>query len=510
MMKTKKPDSNKVREKILQNSLLLIVILLLSACSPPATVTPLAETESSPAGDEDQIDIFIFYTNDEHGWMEGVDEGRGAAELTGLWDTEDIGEEDIVLVFSGGDNWTGPAISTWTQGESMIEVMNAMGYDASTIGNHEFDFGVDVLKTRLEEASFPYLSANLRYKSNNQVPTDLGVEPYTIIDEAGVQIGVIGLSNTITPEITMATHVANFEFAEYEETLREYVPLMRDEGADLIFLVSHLCSDELSQLSRKVSDLEISFMGGGHCHEQYARQSADTVIVSGGSNLQSYAVAKFVVDLSQEEVVSSEARVKNNTGGDQDAVVAEAISRWKAITDAELETEIGYLENEVPRESKAMENLITASWLAGYPSADIALTNQGGIRDRLPAGPVTLSSIISVMPFDNVLVDISLTGEQFLQILEGRTDLPVLGGIYQRGAEWILEQTGEPIQADQTYSILTTDFLYYGGSGYDFARYDADAYNTSIDWRQPIIDWIVDQGSSEENPLDQAIDELGD
>jgi len=485
-------------------------MLFTTACSQAEMGDPTQVAEIAEATSSNSIDIHVFYTNDEHGWMEGVEEGRGAAEISGLWDEEDIGAEDIVLVFSGGDNWTGPAISTWTQGESMVEVMNAMGYDASTIGNHEFDFGVDVLKKRLEGASFPYLSANLRYKINNQVPTDLGVVPYTLIDEGEVRIGIIGLSNTITPEITMATHVANFQFADYEETLREYVPLMRDEGADLILLISHLCVDELTELSRKVPDLEISFMGGGHCHEQYARKSGDTVIVSGGSNLQSYASTKFVLDFAQEEVVSSDTRVKNNSSGRPDQVVAEVISRWKAITDAELETEIGYLDKEVPRESQVLKDLITASWLAGYPSADIALTNLGGIRDRIPAGPVTLSSVISVMPFDNVLYDVSLTGEQFVQLLKDRTDLPVLGGVYPHGADWILERTGEPLQPEKIYSILTTDFRYFGGSGYDFARYDPDAYNTSIDWRQPVIDWIVDQGSSEENPLDQAIDELGD
>ena len=68
--------------------------------------------------------------------------------IAGLWDAEDYGDESVVLVLSGGDNWIGPAISTWFFGQGMVEVMNAMAYDASVIGNHEFDFGLDNLETR--------------------------------------------------------------------------------------------------------------------------------------------------------------------------------------------------------------------------------------------------------------------------------------------------------------------------------------------------------------------------
>ena len=98
---------------------------------------------------EDIQKLTILYTNDKHGWMAGVEEGKGAANLTGLWDAEDYGDESAVLVLSGGDNWTGPAISTWFFGQGMVEVMNAMAYDASVIGNHEFDFCLDILETRL-------------------------------------------------------------------------------------------------------------------------------------------------------------------------------------------------------------------------------------------------------------------------------------------------------------------------------------------------------------------------
>ena len=100
-------------------------------------------------------ELTILYTNDEHGWMEGMEPHQSAAHLFQLWqEQEGYSEEGPFLILSGGDNWTGPAISTWSEGRSMVEVMNAMQYDASAVGNHEFDFGLDVIKARAEEADF--------------------------------------------------------------------------------------------------------------------------------------------------------------------------------------------------------------------------------------------------------------------------------------------------------------------------------------------------------------------
>ena len=93
--------------------------------------------------------IVILYTNDEHGWMEANDKSDGAAGMFGLWkDKEGYNEDGNYLILSGGDMWTGPALSTWFEGESMVDVMNAMHYDAATVGNHEFDFKIEGLRKR--------------------------------------------------------------------------------------------------------------------------------------------------------------------------------------------------------------------------------------------------------------------------------------------------------------------------------------------------------------------------
>ena len=159
--------------------------LLGSACrgeqAVPATATgrPLVGAttdvaeQTEPTADV-QRRLTVFYTNDEHGWMEGMEAGRGAANLLGLWREAGYEESGPYLVVSGGDMWTGPAISTWFEGESMAEVLNAMDYSAAAVGNHEFDFGLEALRARAFESEFPFLSANVR-NEEGQTPQEWGL-----------------------------------------------------------------------------------------------------------------------------------------------------------------------------------------------------------------------------------------------------------------------------------------------------------------------------------------------
>ena len=113
----------------------------------------------------------------------------------------------------------------------MVEVMNAMGYAASAVGNHEFDFGLDVLKTRISEAHFPYVSANLRYQRDNSTPADLGIQPYVVIDVNSLRVGITGLTTYATATSTNPANIKDFTFMDYEAALREIVPQMRAAGS---------------------------------------------------------------------------------------------------------------------------------------------------------------------------------------------------------------------------------------------------------------------------------------
>ena len=492
---------------------LLLLGLLLLGCRETTVPVPSSTAEENTVETavpptEAIREITILYTNDEHGWMAGLQAGASAANLMGLWRTvEQYQPDGNFLLLSGGDMWTGPAISTWFQGQSMAEVMNAMGYDGAAIGNHEFDFGLDALQERAAESDFPFLSANIRYKSDGSTPEDLGIRPYTIVTVNDIQVGIIGLTTTRTPTTTNPVNVADFDFIEYEAALREVVPQVKAAGAEMIVVPGHVCQTELEILAQDVADLGIHLLGGGHCNELLASEVNDIVLLEGGTALASYAYATFQFDTASDTVASVDYGVQSNNGGAADPEVEAIVMRWQEEADAELNRTIGYSEQGLVRYGQGMQSLITEAWLWAYPTADVAITNLGGMRADLPPGEITLADVVTVMPFENVIMELFLTGEQLEVML--KQDSAAVGGVYRENFRWYLKATGEELDPDAFYTVLVNDFMYAGGDDYALlAVYDPDGYNTAINWRQPVIDWIMMQDSSPENPLDAAFSSL--
>jgi 5'-nucleotidase / UDP-sugar diphosphatase len=511
--------------RIATTALLALWLLLLAACTgekanqatrepvvPPGGLRATATPATGLAGDEKAADrgrpvtITIFYTNDEHGWMEGMQPGEGAASMMAHWREAGYDPDGPYLALSGGDMWTGPAISTWFEGEGMVEVMNAMGYAAAAVGNHEFDFGMEALRARALESNFPFLSANLK-ATDGWMLAEWGILPYTVVDVAGVQVGIIGLTTQRTLTSTNPANLVGLDFRDYEEVLREIVPQVRAEGAELLLVVGHLCEAELVSLAQVVGDLGIALLGGGHCNERVAREVNGIILVEGGYHFTSYAAVELTYEPAAGALVEATYEVvPNRPAANPDAAVAAVVARWRELADAELELVIGYSERGLARHSTELHRLVPASWLLAFPEADVALTNSGGFRAGLPAGPLTFADVVGVLPFNNVLIDVSLTGEQLVQVLTFRE--ADVAGVRRQGTTWLLAD-GTAIDPAGRYRLITTDFLYAGGDGYDLlARFDPDAYNTAVDWRQPLIDWIRAQQSDEARPLDGAFAEL--
>ncbi|MEM7802495.1 MAG: bifunctional UDP-sugar hydrolase/5'-nucleotidase [Chloroflexota bacterium] len=492
----------------------------LDAAEPNEPVTEAqienAESIESTVGEDlDLIQrILILYTNDEHGWMEGVNPDTGAAHLAGSWEDQfDYDDYHAVITLSGGDMWTGPAISTWFEGESMVEVMNTIGYAAAAVGNHEFDFALDKLAENAANSTFPFVSANVRYADNpGETPLEYGIKPYTIVSlDSGLRVGITGLTTIKTPTTTNPAYVRDFVFIGYETALRQIIPQIAEENVDMILVPGHVCAEELRMLAGQVSDLPIDLLGGGHCNELVADDFGSSVILIGGSHMATYAWADLTLDLDTGEMISREYGTEfTSSRVEPNAEVADVVGRWQDETDKELSVVIGYLDQPVFRRSENQQNLITSSWLLGYPAADIALTNLGGFRADLPAGEITQGEIVGVFPFNNVIIELQLTGQEVLSILASRSRSLAVGGVERNLAgRYRLTKSGEELDVNETYSVLVNDFMYAGGDDYDMlAEFDPDGYNTAIDWRQPLIDWIEAQGSSEGRPLDEAIGDL--
>jgi len=448
--------------------------------------------------DADPIkDLIILYTNDEHGWMEETNVSDGAAKMMGVWrENEGYTEEGPYLILSGGDNWTGPAISTWFKGESMVEVMNAMNYTASAIGNHEFDVKLDGLFDRVEDAEFPYLSANV-FIENDETPSF--ALPYLVKEVNGISVGIIGLTTTTTPYSTFPDNVATLHFDDYAISLEHTVPIVKDAGAELIIVIAHICSWEMSDLVPTLSTLGVSVIGGGHCHELYAQKVQGIGLIEGGSSMRSYAKVVLSFDTEADTVLSMAVSTESNENGSADATVSAVISSWRTLADQELNEVIGYAENFISGYSNEMHNMVTDSWLAGFPTADIAITNSGGIRQGIPAGDITKETIIGVLPFDNNIIELELTGTELIDCLGNF----ILGGMYVNNGYFLSDST--EIIPDSSYRVLTTDYL-YARHDYNFYLYDTNPYYTGMNYSQPTIDWILTKSTNSGDPLENYLD----
>lgn len=472
---------------------------LLCACQTGNVGAVKLLPESKPI---ESIQLTVLYTNDEHGWMEGMEEGRGAASLFEQWQSQEgFSKDGPFLVLSGGDNWTGPAISTWVEGESMVEVMNAMDYDASAIGNHEFDFGLETLAVRTSEANFPYLSANTTWKESGSYPLDLGILPFTIKAVAGLDVAIIGLSTTDTATTTMPSVVAPLVFNDYAEALRKVMPSVKQADPDLIIVIGHVCMDELRELAVEVADLNIAMMGAGHCNELVAEKIGDTVVLGGGYHFTSYAKAVINYDVELDAVTGSSFTLHENSINTAGGAIAEIVDQWGSLSEETLAENLGFSAREWGRSGAELRQAVINSWLEFDVTADVAITNAGGIRSSINAGEINLGTVVSMLPFNNTIIATQISGRVLRTVLE-EGERPVFAGLTKVDGEWILGRTGKVLLEDGLYRVLINSFMYDGGDGFGrVAEFDPGGFDMEANYRDPFVQWLKKLNTSPTNPL---------
>ena len=279
----------------------------------------------------------------------------------------------------------------------------------------------------------------------------------------------------------------------------------RGQGADAVVVVAHECPDRLEPVIARHPEWRLAFVGAGHCHVVDDRRVAGVPIVSPGWRLERYARVRIAVDRRRpapDRVVSTEVAIVEvahpaGAASPADAPLARDVDRYRVRVDAELGRPIGFAREAVSRGDPALARFLAGTWRASL-GADVAVINTGGIRQGLPAGPITRATLLSILPFENQLVTCSITAAELAAELANGEAVAV-GARLSAGR--IVDNAGRPIPPERRLTVATIDFLYLGGAGFGFQRLDPRGRDTGVGWRAPVVAWLEAHPSTPSQPL---------
>lgn len=517
----------------------LALTILMLGCKPAAPNAPVPDATGGSAT------ITVVAMNDFHGALyetpDPDDPSRAMGGLPVLVGALDLlrSEDPHLLLLDGGDQFQGSWPVNASKGRGAIEALALVGLDAAAVGNHEFDYGPldgghplrGALEDGAKRAPYAFLAANIHEPDGSRWQPE-GVQPWTVIERKGVKIGVIGLSTQDTPQTTLLRHVEDLTFADPVEVVREAVPELKALGAQVVVGVGHLTGScdakswtvppapclpdgEIGRLLTELPPGTLDVLVVGHAHTLMAHRWDDTFILENRTKGHMLGRIDLVVG---PDGVDADASVIHppwvlehaaidpgcdggdypldplDVGGRTVTPSAEAVALI-----ARLEEEAGSLCDEVGcaavalgrnRQAESAVGIVVAdAMLAAFPDADLAVTNSGGLRDDIPAGPVRREHLQAVMPFENTLRVVEMTGSQvrtmmrlgssgahgILQIAGGAyhfdpaatsgDDLNGDGEIEAWETNRLCDVTvgGAALDDARTYRVVTTDFLYDGG-----------------------------------------------
>ncbi len=482
--------------------------------------------------------VVILHTNDTHGAdldEEGTSFGMaGVAQLKK--DFEAAGAD--VLLVSAGDSIMGKPLVSADQGKSAIEFMNAAGYDAMTVGNHELDFGIDNLKALAKDADFPILCADMTTEADGKTVFDSN----KIFDLGGVKVGVFGLA---TPETLTKADASKMPGITFPQTDKLYavaqaqVDELNKAGADLIVCLGHLGIDDESIGNRSIDVCEhvdgIDLFIDGHSHSTTAdiiAKVGDTNVVNGakivstGTALANVGVViydqetgtltdELVPAASYTKTDADVAKLVDDRNTAVDKVYGEKIATTEvdlngsrsggAATDPVTKAEMTFPEGEGVRTTETNLGDFAADailWQArqtlGEENVDAALTNGGGIREALAKGDISKKSLLAVFPFGNTVATIDVTGAQLLEALEAATcTTPEAIGAFPQvsGIEFTLN-TGVPYVNGTQYANSTYYAPANPGSRVTISTVNGEAFDPAATYTIATNDFTAKGGDT--------------
>ena len=391
-------------------------------------------------------------------------------------------DPEAQLLFAG--DLISPSLeSAIFKGAQMIEGMNALGIDAATLGNHEFDYGVAVLQERLAASRFPWIVTNVFQANFSRLPR----LEFTLIKRVhSIDVGYFGLLTHQTRDASRGG--SDLLILDEIGAARAIVPILQQRGARLIVGLTHLEMAEDQQLLRAVPGIHL--LAGGHDHDPMRAMVGQSLVAKAGSDTKWLGVVRMQVTPDGRVLSIKDELITINDQTPSDPVVGAIVRRYAEQMSKELDLVIG--RTTVPLDARnttvraaesALGNFI-ADVMRQAVDADVAMTNGGGIRTNalFPAGEIKRRDVVAWLPFGNIVVKVRIAGAAIRAALEnGVSQLDTLGGRFPQvsgitysfsrsrpAGSRIISVTigGRPLDPDAFYTVATNDFMLAGGDGY--------------------------------------------
>ncbi len=409
-----------------------LIALLLAVCMLLGLMT------TAFAADEKSNDIVILHTNDVHC---GVSDGLGYAGVA-AYKAEMEQTHNFVTLVDCGDAIQGEPIGLLSAGSYLVDIMNEVGYDFATFGNHEFDYKLPRLEELTKQAKYQYLSCNFRYTGKGT--SAISYKPYEVVDYGGTKVAFVGIT---TPESFVKSTPAYFQddngnfiynFSEDKDgstlyqTVQTTVNAAKAEGAKYVVAIAHLGMDGSTEYWTSEAVIQnttgIDAMLDGHSHEEYsktvANKDGDSVVLA-QTKTKLANLGKLTIS-ADGKITSELISAKDYTTKDEH--ITEYITGITDKFSAELGKVVGKSEVELPVNDKNGKRLVRNAETAlgdlaadAYRimmDADIGIMNGGGLRAAIPEGDITLGTLFKVFPWGNLPCKVAVTGQTILDMLE--------------------------------------------------------------------------------------------
>ena len=486
----------------------------------------------------DPVDIQILSISDWHAQLDplfvfGVGTFGGAAELSTYFEQERANNPNTLTLTAGDAYGASPPLSSFFDEEPAVRAMRLMGFDADTFGNHNFDGGIAELQSLIDIANatsgepgtpFQYVSANLKNRDDNLS----GVKDFKIFDVGGVKVAVIGITNPEAPTLVFPGSFGTIEVTDPVPAANKARAAARRAGAKVFVAITHLgvsgfdsdgnAFGPLIDFAEKVGDFDVIL--GDHTNVQFSGVIKNALVVENRSKGVEYARIELTVDPHNGRVLDRSVAFVDavSSAVTPDPEIVALLDPLRTELNALLSNVIGQSTVFIPRadecgqsSGRTCESLVgdvaTDAMRTTY-GTDFAITNSGGLRDALtcpttdiatdfcpaytpPPFPITDGQVLTVLPFGNSVVTLSLNGEELKTMLErGVSAMPGISGRFaqvsglcftydidaapgsrvtgavRQAADGTCTGAAVDLTAGSTYTLAENDFMAAGGDGY--------------------------------------------